>query len=49
MSNAENDSPMLRLQLMIAKQERDEGYKERDTYKKFYLIMSQNLVSRSRD
>ena len=46
MGTAENDSPMLRLQLMIAKQERDEGYKERDMFKQFYLKTSQNLVRR---
>ena len=41
MSNAENDSPMLGLQLMIAKQ-------EKDMFKHLYLITSKNLVSRSR-
>lgn len=48
MSSSETDGPMLRLQLMIARQERDDSNKERDKFKQFYLIISQNLVSRSR-
>ena len=46
MGTAEIDCSKLRFELLIAKQERDEGYKERDMFKQFYLKTSQNLVRR---
>lgn len=48
MTASENDYAKLRFELLVAKQERDNGYQDRDKFKEFYKItynMVQGLVS----
>ena len=45
------DVSMLKFQLLVARQERDTGYQEREMFKQFYKTTSQRaqqLVSRNR-